>query len=624
LSLRRLLPGAALLFSLCLPTATYAQDPIRITGDTTRAAAERDSLIRVDSMRVADAVRDSLRRAFPDLPQAGTPGFAAGVWEWDRAAILREAAITVGDLLRRIPGMTALRAGGYVQPEAVTAFGQTRGRIEFELDGYVLDPLQASTYDVAAIEMINITSLRVERRLDVTRVRITTATPTLGTPYTRIEAATGEPDMNAFRAIFLVPYVVVGPLGVALDRVDSDGLDRREPASALTGWAKWTWTNGERGLQLEYRRQNMERETLPWPTDRTRSDILLRGRAKLLPGLTAELYGGHSQLAVEPPDSTSSDAIPAELREPPLERSAWQAGARAAFSAGAFNFDGALRTRTRHALPSLEGVVNADVGIGALLRIGGGVTHQTWRGGLSLLSWDARAQTGSLLGLSAFAEMARGERGAPIYADSAGTSIVETVIPTDREGLRLGGQFNHSFRHFDLNAGGAWVRLSGDIGAPFGLPFDSAFVGSPIGERDGVEAWGRLGLFRNRIALDGSYTFWHNAQDWIYLPTRNWRVAAETHFSPLESGNLEIFGRLESVRRGPMLAFSGLVPDGGDQVTGVLPASHQLNGYLQIRVIDVRAFIQYEDMLNKGRLDIPGRFIRGPRFFYGVKWELLN
>lgn len=622
MNLRRLFTGASLFIPLCVSTALYAQDPIRV--DTTRAAAERDSLIRVDSIRTANAVRDSLARAFPDLPQAGTPSFASGVWEWDRAAILREAAITVGDLLRRIPGMTALRAGGYVQPEAVTAFGQTRGRIEYEIDGYVLDPLQSSTYDVAAIEMINITSLRVERRLDVTRVKITTAMPTVGTPYTRIEAATGEPDMNAFRAIFLVPYVVVGPLGVALDRVDSDGLDRSEPASALTGWAKWTWTNGERGLQLEYRRQNMERETLPWPTDRTRSDILLRGRAKLLPGLTAELYGGHSRLAVEPPDSTSSDDIPAELREPPLERSTWQAGARAAYAAGPFNFDGALRTRTNDALPTLEAVLNADAGIASILRVGGGVTHQSWRGGLSALSWNARAETGALGGLSAFAEIAGGERGAPVYADSFGVSILETAVATEREAVRAGGAFDRAFRRFDLTAGAAWVRLSGDVGAPFGLPFDSAFVGSPVGERDGVEAWGRLGLFRNRIALDGSYTFWQHAQDWIYLPTRNWRVAAETHFSPLESGNLEIFGRLESVRRGPMLAFSGIDPVGGGQITAPLPSSHQLNGYLQIRVIDVRAFIQYEDMLNKGRLDIPGRFIRGPRFFYGVKWELLN
>jgi hypothetical protein len=55
-----------------------------------------------------------------------------------------------------------------------------------------------------------------------------------------------------------------------------------------------------------------------------------------------------------------------------------------------------------------------------------------------------------------------------------------------------------------------------------------------------------------------------------------------------------------------------------------LPSNQVLNGYLQIRIIDVRIFLQSEDMLGKGRLDIPNRTIPGPRLYYGVKWELFN
>jgi hypothetical protein len=55
-----------------------------------------------------------------------------------------------------------------------------------------------------------------------------------------------------------------------------------------------------------------------------------------------------------------------------------------------------------------------------------------------------------------------------------------------------------------------------------------------------------------------------------------------------------------------------------------MDAQQLLNGYLQIRIIDVRAFIQWEDMLGKGRVEIPDRITPGPRVYYGVKWQLFN
>ena len=69
MTIRRLLSGAFLLLPLCFSTALYAQDPVR--PDTMRAAeAERDSLIRVDSIRTANAVRDSQRTKTRDETRA--------------------------------------------------------------------------------------------------------------------------------------------------------------------------------------------------------------------------------------------------------------------------------------------------------------------------------------------------------------------------------------------------------------------------------------------------------------------------------------------------------------------------------------------------------------------------
>jgi hypothetical protein len=210
-----------------------------------------------------------------------------------------------------------------------------------------------------------------------------------------------------------------------------------------------------------------------------------------------------------------------------------------------------------------------------------------------------------------------------MYADSGGISVRDDHEIRERKAMRAGV----TLERFGVTGGAAYVKLDAENTAPFGLPFDSAFGGSPVTPATGVEMWGRLGLFRNRFALDASYTYWSDLEGWTYLPQRQWRVAGEVHLSPLPSNNLEIFGRLESVYRGSMLAYGVGEPVEGDSIDSqltALPTNGQLNGYLQIRVIDVRAFIQWEDMLGKGRQEVPGRVINGPRVFYGVKWQLFN
>jgi hypothetical protein len=620
-----------------VPTPPPAQDTLKrrpkappvVERDS---AFVRDSLLRVDSIRQAlqaQAHADSMPDLFPAMPIDVAPAsFAAGTWEWNEQALLKEGAITLGDLLRRIPGVNALRAGGYAQPEAVTTTGLTRGRIQVEVDGYVLDPMTSSTYDLAGIELINLTGVRVERRLDMIRIKLTTAAPVLPGPYTRLEVATGQPDINVFRAIFMVPKVVAGPLALAIDRVGAEGTGGSEPASTLGGWAKYSVSNEKRGFQLEYRRINLKREpSSPWLTNQSRQDITLRARSQLATGLTAELFGGHStirEVVDTAKTATGEDSIP------PLERGLWQYGARAAFSLKGAYANATARLRSgRDELPSSE----FDIGGGfesKMIHIGGDVGLQGWKnagtvtgGGnaTSATTYDVRAQAGPLAGLSAFVEVASGDRGAPIYADSAGLDRTGTHDITNREAVRAGA----TFTRWGIDGGGAVMRIKALSSAPFFLPFDTGFSIAAVGEATGFEAWGRMGLFRDRLFLDASYTYYNKSAGWSYLPTRSWRIAGEGHLNPLPSGNFELFARIESVFRGPMLGYGTKVS--GDSTFlqfADMPQNSVLNGYIQIRIIDVRAYIQWEDFMGKGRLDIPDRLIPGPRMWYGVKWQLFN
>jgi len=56
----------------------------------------------------------------------------------------------------------------------------------------------------------------------------------------------------------------------------------------------------------------------------------------------------------------------------------------------------------------------------------------------------------------------------------------------------------------------------------------------------------------------------------------------------------------------------------------VLPARTQANAYLQIRIIEVRLFIRFDDIQAGDVADLPDLAIRGPRLVYGVKWDFWN
>jgi hypothetical protein len=97
------------------------------------------------------------------------------------------------------------------------------------------------------------------------------------------------------------------------------------------------------------------------------------------------------------------------------------------------------------------------------------------------------------------------------------------------------------------------------------------------------------------------------------MPSRMFRVGLQHHSTPLRSGNLELYGRIEMVHRGPMFTFAG-----------TLPAEDIIDAYLQIRIIDVRIFGRFEDITGQRRTDVVGRSLTAYRIFYGVKWNFWN
>jgi hypothetical protein len=618
-ALRTALRAAALSAALCIGAAAPAAAQ---AADTLRPPPQ-------DTLAVPDEVRPP-PPSFPRYRTAPDTDWAAGVWHYDREALLREGALSLRELLERIPGVTTFRAGRVLQPEAAVAFGGPATRVEVERDGFVLDPLDASAIDLSRVSLVELHELTIERRTDLLRIRMRSVEAFDGRPYSLVEAGLGQPDVNVFRGTFLAPDVIIGPLGLAVDRIESPGELNRQPADVFAGWAKWSLLSERRGLQLELNQSTVNRDPdSPYPASYRRRDLLLRGRTMVGDGLIIDAYAGSSSLAIE----SRVGLPPGDTVRPGLDRSSRQLGIRAAWRGGGLEADGALRHRTHAALPALQAELGAGAGIADLFRVRAGLVTARAHGGGSAAGYHLRAAAGPLAGVRVFGELAGGDRFAPRYRadppaveppDENGHPPKEPAEPdatlpgparADVSSARLGAEL----RLRGLRAGAALVRVRTDSAPTWGLPFDSTAAARPGGDVTGWEASARLDLARRQVALETTLLNWVSGSRWVYMPAQAWRAGIEVHTSPLPSGNLEVLARLDLVRRG-----STAVPAASGDALATLDAQTVVQGYLFIRILDVRIFARIDDWAGQETADLDGRALRGPRITYGVRWNFWN
>lgn len=607
-------------------------------------AAEGDAA--ADSLALdPDAVLATVREPPPTFirfPSVGDDGWVEGTWTWTRDELLGGGFLTLTELLERIPGVTPVRSAILGQPEAVSAFGLAGGRVEVVLDGFVLDPLGSGTYDLGSIELVQLEEVRVERRMDRLRIELRTLAPTDARAYSIVEAGTGHYRTNMFRGLFLLPRFLGGALSFGIERLESHGGFQPAPTSLTAAWAKWGIGSRARNLQLEVRRTSSERgSATPSPGEGSRLDWVLRARAEPIPALAAEAYVGQTRLD----EAYALPALPGgapaegdEIRDPlGREPSTWQAGLRAHAAAGPLWARAGVRHRTHAWLPEIEAEGSAGIDLAGWIFAAGEVREERWRELGAARSVGARVYTRPFVGLRAFAEWSSGARGAspgrdvlfpvdtlitPIEEDpeAPGGPTEDTTVVwaakgpwlVDRTAWRAGA----AFERWGLRLGAAAVVLEGDSVASFGLEFDRSLAAFHVGRARGFEVSARIPLLLDPLWVEASYTRWNEVSGWLYLPAQTFRASLVYHHLPLPSGNLEITARLDHVERGEMIVPS---LDGG---AAIVPPTRTLNGYLQIRIMDVRAFVRWDNILNAvGNADVPGRILPGQRIFYGVKWN---
>ncbi|HLA91742.1 MAG TPA: Plug domain-containing protein [Gemmatimonadaceae bacterium] len=222
-----------------------------------RKAAARDTLAPRDSARADGAQPSTPRsRAAPDTlqtpiarPYAPRPTeLGTGIVHWDRDAIFASGALTLGELLDQVPGVTGLTTGFILAPQVAAWYGDPAG-VRIFVDGVERDPLNARNggiTDLAAVPLWAMEDVRVERTARELRVHLRSWRVERTAPSTRTDVLTGSENLNLYRGWFGARLSNGGAIQFAAQQHSSasrGGMDGDAMgAMARVGWARGRWS----------------------------------------------------------------------------------------------------------------------------------------------------------------------------------------------------------------------------------------------------------------------------------------------------------------------------------------------------------------------------------------------
>ncbi len=571
--------------------------------------------------QVEDSVSaDTIYYNLPAIEGGSPPGFATGVWIWDRAEIMGSGANTLAELVAEVPGLITLLGGDFGTPAAISAFGTGAGGVRILRDGFEVLPLEGGVADLQRVGLGGITRVRFERSGGEMLIELTSHEHVEGRAYSLIEAGTGQLDTNMFRGLYADPTALRGSLAFALERVDTRGYGENEGGNRTGVWFRYQLHRSNRaGLAFEYRSMGSETQVVDYAASIRRADWTVRGRMEVVPGLVAEVYTGRSSHDVE--DVRAAYDFEGGARS--------QHGVRVAGSRDGLWARGEYRLFSDDRLPAhrLDGSAGFDSErFGASARI----AQASWQG-TSVGSYRGGAWVRAMEGVTLFGSWDGGT-----YAARSGPPlevVPEPVFPfawpplppgpalatTERAVLRLGG----SASMFGATLAAAALRTDADVHLPLGLELDRGSPTVPGVERRGLEAWGSLPTPWRSLKLEGSYQVWD--EDGPYLPKQIYQGAFVFRRTYLETGNFELWWSLGVRGHDPMDVFVATGAPGGGGGLVTVPFYQSWYGRIQARILTVRLFLGWENFTIRRNLqNFPGRVLPLTRSFFGLHWDLWN
>ena len=158
---------------------------------------------KTDTTDTLTAKRDSIK---PPIGRFADPAtYEIGPqYQWNRAQLFATGALTVADLLDRIPGVTTFRSGWIATPQTAT-FNADFRRVRIFYDGVELDALDnrvGGVLDLSTVQLWTLEHLTIERSASELRLYMRTWRVDNTDPYTRVDVATGNEDTNLYRGFY--------------------------------------------------------------------------------------------------------------------------------------------------------------------------------------------------------------------------------------------------------------------------------------------------------------------------------------------------------------------------------------------------------------------------------------
>lgn len=245
------------------------------TADST--ARKRKPLTAADTLKAPVA-------AAP-LPVVTTTGVTRT--SWDRDQLFATGALTLGELVTQVPGVTRMATGFLHAPEALAWHGNPGAVVVF-VDGVERDEIAPRTGGVADFSLVPLWALEqvtVEETPMQLRVHARTWRVTRTTPSTRVDVLTGSENLNLFRGYFgkrAANGAVIQLAAQQMTTASVPGLD----GQSLGAFARFGWAGGPWSVDATMLRQGIDRN----PGVRFPFGVIQRGAMPAFKGSSSLAY----------------------------------------------------------------------------------------------------------------------------------------------------------------------------------------------------------------------------------------------------------------------------------------------------------------------------------------------
>jgi hypothetical protein len=531
-------------------------------------------------------------------------------YSWNRAEMFATGALTVADLLERVPWATSFRSGWLASPKFVAVNGDL-GRIKIFYDGIELDnidPRNGGILDLNTVQLWTLEAVSVERFANEIRVNLRSWRVDRTDPYTRVDILTGDENTNAYRGFYGKRFDNGAGLQLGGQQYNTRSARLGGGGDALsfmvrTGIARKMWsldvfemrTNSSRVIQPTFG------EGLSLQPFQANYDLayIRAGLGDVAGGPWLQLIASTMRLAESSPKHDAGSASTLRLLPDTVDSttSRNQFLATAGYYRGPLKFSGSDRIRAFdggiYHTPSGRFEIANNVGMVSLFAEKNNLTRVGRTDAVVMLTpLPIFSVTGSV---------------STIFPDEAVKATNPKYTAARLEaGVRL-------FKPWLI--GGFMTRDTAYLKPP--AVFDTAYVARSEGRRNGYFAALRGPLYKD-INVDIQGTMWDSAG--VYQPRYQARSEVNlitSWLSRFPSGNLGIKIAVVHDYRSSVV-FPTSTGSRSTNASGIFSAQ------VELRILRGVATYQVRNIFGDQYQIIPDFFMPRPISLYGIRWEFWN